>query len=123
MPRLFRTLAKMRVPTDLVGQMPMVHLTPPPCDRGAYQCDLPRVGVLKDAVENNARIVEMRDLLSARGRVIRPAKSLCDSAVCRGRWRGLPVYFDRLHVGQRVSRLLSPYFAPSVRAALRGSVR
>lgn len=117
MPRLFRTLGRLAIPTDVVGQMPMVYAGEPDCELGAFQCDLPRVGTLKDARANNARIRELRGHLARGGRLVRPARTLCTTTVCRGRLGGTPVYFDRLHVGQRASEQLADLFVPTVVAA------
>lgn len=118
MPRAFKKLGRLHLPTDLVGQMPMVW-TGASCSKQHLQCTWPRRGVLKSGPANNERIMQLRGYLTESGRVIRPARSLCDRDTCRGRYRGDPVYFDQLHIGQRRSARLSSYFEPTVRAVLR----
>lgn len=118
-PRAFRALNRLRVPVDVVGQLPMVWNDAPACSRGEYQCDLPRWGTIKDPAANNARIKALTSLLRGRTRVVRPARLLCTPRVCRGRLDGHPVYMDQLHVGNHASSLLAPLFAPTVSDAIR----
>ncbi len=121
--RAFRALRQIGVPTDLVTPMPMVWSGSPPCARGRYQCDLPRVGALKDYSENISRVRSLQRLLGRDSRLVRPADALCDAARCRGRFRGLPVFVDQIHIGRRVSSLLGSYFRPTVDRLLRAARR
>ncbi|WP_139981894.1 SGNH hydrolase domain-containing protein [Nocardioides litoris] len=118
-PAAFRQLGRMRIPTDIIMPMPMVYQGAPACPEGPLRCDLPRAGVLKDIKANNARAWQMRRLLTRKGFMVRPAQGLCDTKVCHGTLGGLPVYYDGLHVGQRTSRTLARFFAPTVTAAVR----
>lgn len=118
-PRAFKALSRMGVRTDIVAAEPMVYETAPECPSVGFFCDLPRVGVLKDGKENNARIYQLRNLLRVKGTIIRPATSLCSKTKCRGTIGGVPTYWDRLHIGQRASYQLAPHFAPVVKAILK----
>ncbi len=117
-PRAFRALGRMHIKTDIVAAEPMIYQTAPFCPSYGFLCPLPRQAVLKDAKENNARIREMRSLLTEKGIVIRPAKTLCTTTVCRGVIDGVPVHYDRIHLGQRASWRLSGHFAPTISAVL-----
>lgn len=117
-PRAFRALGRMHIKTDIVAAEPMIYQTAPFCPSYGFLCPLPRQAVLKDAKENNARIRQMRSLLTEKGLVIRPAKTLCNATVCRGVIDGVPVHYDRIHLGQRASWRLSDHFAPTISAVL-----
>ena len=118
-PRAFKALSRMRIRTDIVAAEPMVYQTAPQCPTRGFLCPLPRHAALKDAVENNARIHQMRALLSVKGTIIRPANKLCSRTQCQGMTDGVPTYYDRVHIGQRTSYRLASYFTPTVRAVLK----
>ena len=102
-PRAFRTLGNLKVPTDLVGQMPMVYENAPSCPAGRYRCDLPRRGTMKDEDENLATARRMRSVLVKPAKLIQPSPFFCTNRVCKGTVRGVPAYYDQFHIGARAS--------------------
>jgi len=116
-PRLFRTLGRVRVPTDVVGQMPTVPDNAPACalSEDPYMCDLPRAAALPKASANRRALKALVDRLRLPARLIEPSSFFCDRTGCAGRVRGESAWYDDTHISLSLSALLGRYFAPSVR--------
>jgi hypothetical protein len=116
LPRLFRVLGRVGVPTDVVGQMPTVPTNAPDCPRSedTYECTLPRAAALPHASANRRALRTMIEQLRRPARLIEPSSYFCDSLGCRGRVRGASAWYDDTHISLGLSSLLGGYFAPTV---------
>lgn len=122
--RAFKVLGRLGIRTDIVTPMPMVPQNTTGCrSKGiALGCTLPRRAVLKDEDANQDMIDYVRSFLRRKGRLIRFSEAFCWTSSCHGTTRGLPTYYNRLHVGARVSARMGPkYFGPVVSSLLRHS--
>ena len=115
-PRLFSSLARIGVPTDVVGPMPMVPTNASACDDSstALACDLPREGALKDDDAINTYLARLMKGLEPTSTLVDPSGAICDESTCAGVVDDLPVYLDNIHLGAQFSERLDGYFAPTV---------
>lgn len=111
-PRALRTLGRLGVRTDVVGPMPMKPANARHCPRGnvPYRCWLDRRGALVDERINVRFIKKMQRHLRGVSQLVRPAEYMCGRARCRARRAGLPTFYDRLHLGARMSARLGPHY-------------
>ena len=121
-PRLFRTLGRLGIPADAVGQSPFVPANPPACDAGMepYRCALPRSVVIRDEAFNRAQVT--RWLRSVPGDPIMTTQSdlVCTKRICQGVVNGISTYYDHGHIGARMSLRMAKYFRPTVSKLLNG---
>ncbi len=122
MPRLFRTLTKLNIPADAVGQSPFVPANPKPCDAGMepYRCALPRQLVIEDEAYNRAKVTSW--LRGVPGDPIMTTQSdlVCTQKICKGVVNGINTYYDHGHIGARMSLRMAKYFRPTVNKLLNG---
>lgn len=117
-PRMFRTLARWRVPTDVIGQSPFVPAEPEPCPFGVdpYRCDLPRNVALGNEAFNKRQLRSWMSGLAGRPRLIETSNRFCTARVCHGIVGGINTFADPGHVSATMSRTLAPYFSRTVDA-------
>lgn len=117
LPRLFRTLGRAKVPTDVVGQMPTVPENAPTCSRSEdpYECSLPRAAALPEAKANKRALRRMMADLQGPTKLIQPSSYFCNASRCRGRVRGASAWYDDTHISLGLSALLGRYFVPTVK--------
>jgi hypothetical protein len=122
-PRMFRSLSRMRVPTDVIGQSPFVPARPRPCPRGRhpYRCALPRSVVIAEESFNKARLRHWMGGLAGRPRLIETSNHFCTKKICQGVLDGVNTYADDGHVSATMARTLAPYFRRTVDAVATGS--
>ncbi|WP_370246795.1 SGNH hydrolase domain-containing protein [Nocardioides sp.] len=120
-PRLFRTLATLGVPTDVVGPMPVVPTDVTGCTAlqpgTPSECELPRAAALEDEDDTRREIERLMTGLDD-ATLIDPSPALCDDATCAAVLDGMPVFLDNIHLSAESSRLLADYFSPTVERLL-----
>lgn len=120
-PELFRRLGAAGVHADVLAQSGAIPSEAPPCAEGEepYVCDLARSTVLPQQRVNRRWLRERTALLSRRPSVIDATSTYCDATTCYGRVDGVPTFYDRSHLGERMTRRMRVWFRPSVRALLQ----
>ena len=116
--RLFRTLARLRVRTAVIGQVPWVPADRTDCGAGnaPYRCDLLR----SEAIAGEA---DVRSWLRARMRKLsRPlyvdvTSQMCDLTVCRAQAGGVDVFLDDLHLNPELSLQMRRFYRPALHFA------
>lgn len=121
-PRLFRTLKRLGVPADAIGQSPFVPARPKHCAAGMepYRCGLRRSVAIADESYNRARVKRWLRGLPGNPKLTTQSNYVCTPRVCHGRVRGLDTFYDHGHIGARMSKRMAPYFAPTVTKLLKG---
>ena len=121
-PRLFRTLNRLRIPADAVGQSPFVPARPKRCAAGMapYRCGLRRSAVLVNESAIRAQIKSWVRRVPGNPKVTTHSNYMCTPRVCHGTVNGIPTFYDHGHIGARMSKRLSPYFGPTVSKLLKG---
>ncbi|MDO9497289.1 MAG: SGNH hydrolase domain-containing protein [Nocardioides sp.] len=116
-PRMFRTLGRMRVETDVLGPVPTVPDVVDSCPEGEnpYACRIKRGQALPDEGKTRAYVVTQMKALHGRPRLINLKPRMCDKAYCYGRRDGVYTWYDGIH--------LSATFSRSTTSAFRGIVR
>ncbi|WP_139983530.1 SGNH hydrolase domain-containing protein [Nocardioides litoris] len=117
-----RAIARLGVPVDVLAPAATVPLAPPPCavGREPYRCDLPRAAALRDEAANRRWV--RRHLLAplpGRPRLVDPSPAYCDRRTCRATVRGVPTWYDDIHLGAALAATLQRFFRPVVRDLLR----
>lgn len=116
-PRMFRTLGRMRVDTDVIGPVPTVPDVVAPCLLGEspYACPILRGQALPDERTTRAYVESQMEALHGRPRLINLKPRMCDSAFCYGLRDDVYTWYDGIH--------LSATFSRSTTSAFRGIVR
>jgi hypothetical protein len=116
-PRLFRTLGRMRVDTDVIGPVPTVPDAVAPCLQGQepYACPILRGQALPDERETREYVETQLAALHGRPRLINLKPRICDSTFCYGLHDDVYTWYDGIH--------LSATFSRSTTSAFRGVVR
>ncbi len=84
-----------------------------PAGREPYQCDLPRRRALDHEKDNRRWIKrQLRAPLAGRPRLIDTTPAYCSSRTCYAHVGGVNTYYDDIHLGARLTRTLTDYFAP-----------
>lgn len=113
---LFRELARLRVPTDVIGQAATVPDGARPCPAGndPYLCDLPRQQAILHEGNTRRWLQGLMTHLAGQRRLIDSSSAYCDATVCHGRIGDVNTFFDDLHLTATLARTLWPYFVPAV---------
>lgn len=119
-PRLMRTLGRMPLGVDVVGQIATVPARTPSCRAGnnPYACDVPRRKALKREAATRSWLVDTIKPLRGNRAPIEVNGRFCDARVCHGKVRRLYTWWDDLHLSATMSRKLVPYFDEVVDKAL-----
>ncbi|WP_323794541.1 hypothetical protein, partial [Nocardioides sp.] len=120
-PVLFRKIGAAGIRADVLAQSGTVAADAPFCLAGEdpYVCDQAREAALPQPHLNRRWLGERSALLSSRPQVIDTSATYCDSDTCFGRVGSTPTFYDRSHLGERMTRFMREWFRPSVRALLR----
>lgn len=120
-PRLFRTLGRMRVDTDVIGPTPTVPDVVDPCPEGQdpYACRIKRGRALPDERKTRAYVETQMKALRGRPRLINLKARICDSQYCYGRRDGVYTWYDAIHLSATFSRSTASYFRGIVRDVKR----
>ncbi|HET9422399.1 MAG TPA: SGNH hydrolase domain-containing protein, partial [Nocardioides sp.] len=117
-PRAFRTLGRMKIGVDVVGQALTVPEHAPNCRKGndPYMCNLPRFRAIHEEKGTRAWVKrQMRQL-------VKPAyvdiNRMCTRKTCYAKVHGTVTFFDIYHITASMSRLISFVFAPTVERTL-----
>jgi SGNH domain (fused to AT3 domains) len=121
-PRLFRTLKRLGVPADAIGQSPFVPAWPRYCAAGMepYRCALRRSVAIADEAYNRARVKRWLRGLPGNPKLTTQSNLVCTANVCQGTVGGINTYYDYGHIGARMSLRMAPYFRPTVDKLLNG---
>jgi len=121
-PRLFRTLARLGIPADAVGQSPFVPANPKFCEAGMepYRCALPRRLVIEDEAYNRAQLRSWLRGVPGNPNVTSQSDLVCTPKICKGVVNGINTYYDHGHIGARMSLRMAPYFRPTVDKLMNG---
>lgn len=127
-PRLFRTLGKMRVGVDVVGQVVTVPARKPACPAGEspYACDLPRKKAIRDERPTKRYLKRQMRALAGRPGYVNVNASLCTRSTCVSRFdldsgRVVYTYWDDQHISATLSRYLAGYFSRTIAAVKPGT--
>ena len=122
MPRLFRTLTRLGIPADAVGQSPFVPAKPKLCAAGMepYRCALMRRVAIDDEAYNRAQIKRWLRGVPGNPKLITQSNLVCTVKVCQGVVKGINTYYDHGHIGARMSARMGPYFRPTVDKVVKG---
>lgn len=122
-PRMVRTLARMRVDVDVVGQVARPPRKPAACRKGMdpYQCNFPR----RKAFRNEAGTIRWLGRLMApvarQGiRYIDLNDYICNKRTCFGKVKRVHTFHDNSHITASMSRRMARYFLPSVADVVPG---
>jgi hypothetical protein len=120
-PRVFRTLGRMKIGVDVVGQALTVPEHAPNCRKGndPYACNLPRFRAIHGEKGTKAWVKgHMRSL-------VKPSyvdiNKMCTRSTCYAKVHGTNTFFDIYHITASMSRLISFVFAGTVDRALAGA--
>lgn len=121
-PRLFKSLKRLGIPADVVGQSPFVPAHPKSCAAGMepYRCALYRKVVIADEAHNRAQLKKWMRGLPGNPKLTKQSNYMCSAKICQGVVKGVNTYFDHGHIGARMSENLAPYFFPTVRKLVKG---
>ncbi len=121
-PRLFRTLSKLGIPADVVGQSPFVPAHPKPCAAGMepYRCALPRRVLIRGEAYNRSQLKSWMRVLPGNPKLTEQSDYMCTPKVCQGVVNGIDTFYDHGHIGARMSARLASYFQPTVDKLLKG---
>lgn len=116
-PRMFRTLGRMRVDADVLGPVPTVPDQVAPCLLGEtpYACPIPRGQALPDEGTTREYVETQMESLHGRPRLVNLKPRVCDSAFCYGLRDDVYTWYDGIH--------LSATFSRTTTSAFRGIVR
>lgn len=117
-PKLFARLARLKMPTDVIAQGPVVPLNAASCPAGddPYRCAFSKADALVGERQAHAYLMRQVRHIPGRPRYIDANSQGCGNLLCYGRVRGLDVYYDRNHFSATWAATLAPYFLPSARA-------
>lgn len=117
-PVLFRAIGAAGIPADVLAQSGIVPNDAPPCAEGEdpYVCDLPRRQVLPRERDNRRWLKDLSRALPPRPLVIEASGAYCDPDTCFGQVGDANTFYDRSHLGERMSRSMRQWFRPTVRA-------
>ncbi|MDQ4055471.1 MAG: hypothetical protein M3237_22650 [Actinomycetota bacterium] len=121
-PRLFRTLTRLGIPADAVGQSPFVPARPKRCAAGMepYRCGLRRSVAVVDESFHRAQVKYWMRRVPGNPKITTQSNHMCTAKVCHGTVDGVNTYYDHGHIGARMSKRLAPYFGPTVDKLLKG---
>ena len=116
-PRMFRTLGRMRVDADVLGPVPTVPDGVAPCFQGEdpYACPILRGQALPDEGSTREYVATQMAALHGRPRLINLKPRICDSTFCYGRRDDVYTWYDGIHLSATFSRSTTPAFRGIVR--------
>ncbi|MCW2765953.1 MAG: hypothetical protein JWO11_1912 [Nocardioides sp.] len=118
-PNLLKTLGKLKVKTDVIGQVGHPPETgKPDCPQGntPYVCKLARDVMLPAEGSTRTWVKNKMKSLSGTPRYVDVNDEFCDATMCDGKIGGVYTFFDDLHLSATFSKSLKPFFTKSVPA-------
>jgi hypothetical protein len=116
--RAFKTLGRMKVGVDVVGQAVTVPENHKNCkiDNDPFACNLSRRQALPDERGTKRWVKHQMNALAGSPRYI-DINRMCNAKVCLGRPDGVYTFWDDLHISASMSKLVAPVFAETVTRA------
>lgn len=115
---LFKSLGKVGVDVDVIGQTATVPRRTAPCPSGddPYTCAMPRKKALYDEAETRRWLKALMRRLGGKPRLIEVNGAYCGPQRCFGMVGGVYTFFDKLHLSATNVRALRPHFRATFRS-------